>query len=160
MLSNIENATIDQFQGFLKGSSRMYVLLTALSIANIFLALGSIGLLVLGILGVILYAFCTVTYYLTVSKSTADNCRLSLVATILLFVLKAASLIYSIVLGDTVSVASSIISSIIQMSTIYILVKFREKILSTAASASAPPDMGNSETADDYKLWTGGSSSP
>lgn len=136
----------------------MYILLTVLSIANIFLFLGSIGLLVLGILGAILYAFCTVAYYLTVSNSTADNCLFSLVATILLFVLKVASLIYSLILGDIASVASSIISLIIQMSTIYILIKFRAKILSTAASA--PPDTGNSETTDDYKLWTGGSSSP
>ena len=152
LLANIENATIDQFQAFVKGSSRMYVLLTVLSFANIFLDLKSTGLLILSILGAFLYACCTATYYLIVSKSTADNCLLSVVATILLLMLKIVSFIYSIFLGNVTSVASSIISTIIQMSTIYILVKFRSKILST--TDSAPPD-----TTDDYQLWAGGSSS-
>ena len=154
LLANIEKATIDDFKPFIKGLFRGYIILLILSIVSVLFSLrAEVGILVFDILGVVLYACCALLFYITSNNVIIDNCLYSISATSLLLLLKVASLIYAIVLASYTSLASAVISSIIQASTVYIFVKLRSKILSTAASA--PPESRLSEATTENKLWVG-----
>ncbi len=153
LLANIEKATIDDFKPFIKGLFRGYIILLILSIVIVLFSLrAEVGILVFDILGVVLYACCALLFYITSNNVIIDNCLYSISATSLLLLLKVASLIYAIVLASYTSLASPVISSIIQASTVYIFVKLRSKILS---AASAPPESRLSEATTENKLWVG-----
>ena len=137
LLANIETTSVEDLKSFLIRSAKLYVLLTILSIVYVILLVngGSTPLLALAVIAAVLYAGCSVSLYFTGKNGTDTECIFSLIGTVLLLALKVASAAYSIYIGNYTSIIQSIVSIAIQTSTVYLIFKLRQKLLSDTPSA-------------------------
>jgi len=126
LIAAIETATIDDIVKFVRSTALFYMLLTVLSVIYAVLLYFDEVLFIFSVIGAVMYALCSVSYRLLAGSPTEDYCHGAMVLTIILLVEKIVSAIYFY--SNASSLISSIISILIQSSTIYILFKLRQKL--------------------------------
>ena len=128
LLANIETATVQEVVKFIRNTAFLYILLTVVSVIDAaFLYFESETLFILGVVGAVLYAFCSISFRLLVETPREFYCYQAMIFTFILLVEKIVSAIYSF--SNASALIWSIISMLIQSSTIYILSKLRQKLV-------------------------------
>lgn len=149
ILSNIENATIEDCVKFINRICRIYVIFGIIAIVNAVnvSAYKERKQVMLTIIYIALYFFNIGTLAIVAKTPTLPNCSIAIFGNSILYVYNIFLLIFNIVVFRSYWALFTLIGIFVQTTTLYILYKFREKVinqenvsLTTAIAVAVPAE--------------------
>ena len=142
LIWNIESISAEELVEHIRKLLRVYVIFLVISIVSIVFAESTAALIIDGV-EIGLYAVGIVAIYNLTSRANALNAIFPLVVACALFVVETIELIYTAAVSGSLWGLFSVISLILQLGTIYILYKAREKLLVEEAGGSSGSAAGS-----------------
>jgi hypothetical protein len=129
LIYNIENVPLEDIVTYLKRLVRIYLILIVLSIIDIVTSDKDMSVtFILSIVALALYVLNLFSVKLVSEKPTIHTSILPLITVSILWLFNIAQIIINVVMFKNYFALISLISVVIQMTTIYLLHKLREKI--------------------------------
>ncbi len=129
LLYHIEDATLDDIKSYLRGLFRLYCFLVILNVLNVASTYDNVRLFIFNVTGLSLYIGNTVALRFVSTDPTNVSTIWSMIFASLLCIFNIISTIYLGVEDNNPWAVLYVVSIAIQVSTVYIVHKLREKLL-------------------------------